>query len=265
VGATPLDRARLGFDATPDYFAGKSGKRSQENMLQFYAGWVPKLRFIVLLRSPTDRVRSYFNHFCGSAYLEGKRGAGADAYIIKQQQLSAEERAARATCGDFETWVQHGMRKVQDSGCAQASGAVGDAQKALCDSIYVSSLEMWLKSFAPSQFLLVPFSGFIQDPRPALIAVGKHTGLISPIRQTEITGTMTEAAHSNVASEHSGHTRRLGSRSTKSKMPESLKHSLDTFFLPHNKKLQTLVVDNLEIALAYRDRQALQGDPNALF
>ena len=50
----------LGFDATPNYLLSKTGAEVMQNM---YGQYSKSLKFLVILRDPTDRLLSYFNHF----------------------------------------------------------------------------------------------------------------------------------------------------------------------------------------------------------
>jgi hypothetical protein len=208
----------VGIDATPAYFP----LRTIPLKLRKFLGrsWGQNARFAIILRAPEDRMLSFYNHFCNN---HGKcKSATVHEWALKGVALHR----------------QGGVK------CAQIPDIL-QAAHVICGSMYAKNLKPWLSAFSPSQFLIIPFSKYVTDPRPALTAIGSHAGILTKHIEDKIAASEGTAQNMNEAKLHN----RGGVKAT---MSPELKAELAAFFRPYNLGLQTLV-QTKGVPVAYND------------
>jgi hypothetical protein len=204
-------KASVGFDRTPNYFPDYY---AAERMKALYGRHGEQLRFIVVFRDPSDRVRSYFTHF--------------------QPVLN------------INSWVRFGLAKVkQVGGCDNVllpdESLYGKgAAIAICASTYVVHLQRWMDVFQANQFLSIPFTKYLDQPGKVLAAVGAHTGLASKHRQQQIIDEVKDPYHENTRATKLAN----AAKGFNDKMAADVKADLDKFFAPYNDKLLELVASS---------------------
>jgi hypothetical protein len=220
----------IGIDATPAYFP--TYKMAWDIKFFFGRSWAKHARFALILRPPEDRMLSFYNHFCGR----------------KIGNITAMGRVKIAAgCKDmtFRDWALEGVALHKRGGMhcrtSHARSTSTASADAICASMYADKLAPWLEAFSPSQFLLVPFSKYTTDPRPALKAIGSQLGILTKQIEEKIDTSAGEAEHDNAAR-----------KKDKSIMSPRLKAELAAFFRPYNLDLQALV-QKKQVPVAYDD------------
>jgi hypothetical protein len=235
---TSIDSGSLGIgiDATPSYF--RLHKIPLGIRMFLGRKWAKHARFALILRPPEDRLLSFYNHFCSQSKLQQV-----------EESIPSEFTKWAAECGmSFRSWALMGVVSHKQGGmdCRRAhAGYRHAAADVICASMYADNLKPWLAAFSPSQFLLVPFSKYTTDPRPALKAIGSQLGILNMQIEDKIETSEREAKHDNSANKHTKHT-------LKATMSPELKAELAAFFRPHNLELQALV-RRKKVPVAYDD------------
>jgi hypothetical protein len=117
-----------------------------------------KLRFVVILRDPAARVKSWFGHF--QAFDKYK----SDGYIDADSNITSYD--------EFLRDQMDGLEAGDASGCTDIR--YPKKYRAVCQSVYITWLKAWIHHFHPRQFLILSFSDFIRDPQPSLLAIANH-------------------------------------------------------------------------------------------
>jgi hypothetical protein len=145
-----------GMDATT-FFASATVAAKIERVYGPRQKW--KARFVIMLRDPAARVKSWFGHF--QAFDKYK----ADGYIDADNNITSY--------GEFLRDQMDGLEAGDASGCTEVSG-IPKKYNAICGSVYITWLKEWVRHFHPQQFLILSFSDFIHDPRPSILAIADH-------------------------------------------------------------------------------------------
>jgi hypothetical protein len=150
--------AQLGaIDSTPIYL--RSAFAASQIRGMYPADVLPRLRFLVCLRHPSQRFRSWFDHKGVRLHME------VNAFV----QLALEKTHecarlkgidARSTAALFES-------------CGHPQGA-GDSLSA---GWYAPQLQLYLRLFDPSQLAIISFGGYIREPVAVLEQLGGFLGL----------------------------------------------------------------------------------------
>ena len=156
-------------DATPAYLRKPI---VVERLVDTYQGQIAKLKFVVLLRDPTDRLYAYWDTFV-------LKGTGVD---------------------NFDRWVKVTMAKVAE--CQQKHGGAlwpppdtgacdTDTIEGVAAGLYAPQLSYWVgagsrSKFAPSQFLLTTLDAYERETaavlRDVAAFIGAPNGLVGTPR-----------------------------------------------------------------------------------
>jgi hypothetical protein len=200
----------VALDVTPNYMS-KLGLPLQ--MHEMYGAKSGHIRFVMILRDPGDRTRSYFNHF-----------------------RPGTERS-------FKEWARAGIRKLSEDPGVCLSGKYGPltSVRVLCMSIYVHQIKAWMDEFSAAQILIVPFSEYTDNPRPALRAIAQHLGLLTKKAALKIR-TIRNSEHKNSASDVAHLQSNRGAVDVS--MDDALRKELGAFFRPFNERLEELIAEH---------------------
>ena len=165
-------------------------------------GEARKLVFAMMLRNPTDRLFSNFFHKKKCCLGEMTYYEWIDGQIA-EAQACAREHPGRPL------WPHCGGE---------------DDLKGLTTGLYAQQLRHWLRYFAPEQFLLIPFGGFLTNPARAVEALAHRAGI--PFSGNWKPGDMK---------------RKNAKTPGDQTMPEDLRARADAFYAPHNADLRALI------------------------
>jgi hypothetical protein len=198
----------VGLDSTPNYLS--FCPLAPARLAKFFSNTHKKLiRFVVILRHPTARLLSAYNHF-----------------HPKQP---------------FEEWAREGLKQLRETNMRCEDLKSFDATKSatgpICGGVYVNALRLWGAEFLPSQFLLVPFSSFVTDPRPTLKAVIAQLAYAGK-PEDHVLSTIDKIVHTE--QKNGGH-----KHGKKVKMSMSIKKELDSYYKPHTEDLKVYVERHL--------------------
>ena len=167
-----------------------------------------ELRFIAILRDPIERAVSFFEHFQPS--------------------------------DDINEWVNSGLAQLNSSRACDSmvlSKSTRRAEEAICAGAYVVHLRRWTAESAglkPSQFLLLSFSKYIEEPGLTMAAIAGHVGVANSAEQQQIAGEVTAAAKTNTAESHQA----SAPAGTNFELNAETRAALDTLFRPYTQELQ---------------------------
>jgi hypothetical protein len=199
-------RNSVAIDSTPNYLPSMV---APDNIHTMYGEFGSALRFVVILRRPSERILSYFNHFHPAKNFE--KWASTGLYALKKGIVTCDK----------------GAKSVY-----RLTGKRFDAVRVFCASMYAAHLKRWVERFSGDQILLMPFSGYTSDPRPALSAIASFLDLDTHHIRKRIAA-QKQASHTNAAQSHG--------RSTKATMPDELEVAIDEYFLPFDADLLAFV------------------------
>jgi hypothetical protein len=203
------ERDFVGVDGTPNYLS--FAKDAPRLMRHMYGEEFKKLlRFVAILRNPTARLLSDFNHFQPTTNFTSWALGGLQT--LRQ--------------GDAAAICQTDIAQIHNTKTSIPS---------ICAGLYVLALHRWKRQFLSSQFLLIPFSTFVKDPRPALLAIAKHMGRLTGDMRKVISD-VRAPPHKNRAAYHSKQ-----DGPSPSVLSDSVREELDAFFRPFTLELVTHV------------------------
>ncbi len=139
---------RVCFDATPQYIA------HPQVPSRIYAQY-PQMKFIVLLRNPTDRAYSHYMHEC-------RRG--------KDMELRTFEEALAFL---YELEQEPPVQLDQIGGEIQSQYIFGHYLNYLTRGKYIDQLERWFQLFPREQFLFVQSEYFFTHTREAMMEISR--------------------------------------------------------------------------------------------
>lgn len=242
----PRGQAMYAMDATPEYMR-YPGTAKRVHLA--YAGHTRALRIITIVRSPTERVRSWYDHL---GTLGGRARATLDHWVeamVRRMRECAAKHGVDAK--GSELWA---------SPCRELGPGYGDA---LSGGLYAPQLAEWLRWFPANQIALVTFGGYVQQtdkviadiaqfvrgghvggeygPAPRIVnrrlqqRLGAHVPRESDIRSGRANATAAaparrraiEAAHANKKRHHT-----LGAHA---------RATLEDFYRPHNAAFVALL------------------------
>eukprot|EP00469_Lotharella_globosa_P013722 CAMPEP_0167773150 /NCGR_PEP_ID=MMETSP0111_2-20121227/1258_1 /TAXON_ID=91324 /ORGANISM="Lotharella globosa, Strain CCCM811" /LENGTH=302 /DNA_ID=CAMNT_0007662751 /DNA_START=138 /DNA_END=1046 /DNA_ORIENTATION=+ len=155
---------QLRIDATPGYLSRTWTAQSIKDVYRHYGQDLSELRFIVMLRDPTQRVISAYEHFVTRGRwptrftLEDALQRGMDEYTDWEQSSSPGELYSIPV----ELFEDHG--------------------ELLGRGLYEHSIRPWFKQFAPSQFKILSLKQFLQDTPGVIADIHEFLGL-TPLHQ----------------------------------------------------------------------------------
>jgi hypothetical protein len=125
---------------------------SPERIVSFYNSVLSKLKFIVILRDPSERTESYFYHARRDGFLE--------------LPLPLDPIGSNIANISYKEWVYLSMRQVHD--CRRSKRLTSKksvwpqcGHGGLTGGMYAAQLRHWLKAgFSPSQIAVISFSQF---------------------------------------------------------------------------------------------------------
>jgi hypothetical protein len=205
-------KARYGMDATPGYL--RRPQVAARVHSSYPASIWSSLRFIVLLRNPTDCVRSWYDHLGQKEHIK-----------MTFDEWVRGSLSALAACGAHEG-ISLDSDLIWDSRCRDAGRPFHDV---LTGGMYAPQIAKWLEYFAASQIAVTFTKGLLNESDKVLSDLSVF-----------ITGTKPERVQSgrhargkgNTAESHGG---------AKSVFSTELRAELDSFFRPHIDSLVNLL------------------------
>lgn len=158
VGSTPV---LFAMDATPNYMKHKlAATRARASYVQAHAA--KQVRIIALLRSPTERVRSWYDHI-GKEFAHAKLGLN----VWVRESL----RRMRSCAAQHNLSVSSG--ELWGSKCNNLGHSFGDA---LVGGMYAPQLAAWLRAFSARQLAVVTLSGYLRQTDRVLADLAHFIG-----------------------------------------------------------------------------------------
>jgi hypothetical protein len=212
-----------GMDATPNYLGAFLAPRSIWGM--YPPDVRPRVRFIALLRHPSVRFRSWFDHF-GPKVSD----LGIDQFV----RLALRKTLACANSLKIDVT---NSRALFNSACRSLGSPVGQS---LVGGLYAAQLANYLRHFASSQFAIISSGGYARQPLDVIEGLGTFLGLqVSPAPL----GTRRQNAGRK---KHMPHARVL--------------QLLDTFYEPSIPELGVLLDEHSKRGMAVLPRGVLYAD-----
>jgi hypothetical protein len=218
-------RAQMGIDATP-YFPVED--LAPAKLQTFYGRFSDKIKLIVILRDPVDRLRSWFAHM-GDESGETTFDNFARDLLAFFKKYTDEKNGNYTVLELCEQWSTGKPYHI--------------ALPAVCGGLYGQRFEKWTNTFSPDQLLVVRFSAYVEQPSTVLIAIAQHLGLLTPERQKELEK-VNVASHNNTAA--AWHP--MKPKGFDSTMSNEVRALLQDFYEPRNVELRE-----------YLRRMVLQG------
>lgn len=238
-----LGTSLFAIDATPDYLKViGSAERARETYLSARAS--AAVRIVVVLRNPTDRARSWFDH-------QGRHFHHSKLDVSTWARESLRRMAACAQRHQLPL----GSGRLWGSACNTLGGEFGDA---LIGGLYAPQLGAWVRAFGPRQVAIVTFGGYLTQTARVLsdlahffgrpLRLGTRKGGGSPKRGLHASRRSARADNATLAPTRpaaDAHPRRAlltaahhnvqsGSASTLGKRERA---ALDGFYRPHVREL----------------------------
>ena len=224
-----LPEARAGalraIDATPAYssnpFAAAAIKEA------YPAAAAAELRFLQIVRNPTDRFLSYYCRMVSGSRDWSWLAEAAEAIGLPPTDTSAlPELAARAIAAVTKCEAEgSGLRQMTE--CAGWRG--NNLFKVLADGLYLEQARSWSASFPLEQMLLTTTDVLKNHPAEVMRAAFRFAGMRTSGlgRQMSWEG----ASHESVRTNSDGH------KCGRSTLDAGAVAALDAFFAPHNRAL----------------------------
>jgi len=187
---------QFSIDATPAYLRKPIVAERLPQIIP--GGMQPKLRFLLMLRDPADRLYAYW-----------------DAFVM-----------AGAGVNNFDNWVATVMPKV--SACQKRNGEQlwpppdncdADTIEGVAAGLYAYQLIYWLHQFDPKQFFVTTLSAYEKDTSRVLRDAAAFIGA-----NTELSGSVRTAGETTVVKVMGG-------------MSVSARKQLGSFYHSHNAQL----------------------------
>lgn len=244
-----LSPALLAIDATPRYIRIPG---AAERAVTAYAelGARQRVRIIAVFRSPTERARSWFDHF---GHANGSR-ARTHVDTWAHEVLGRMRRCARAQ------GIALTSGRLWSSSCFDLGrGSHGVKYRdALAGGMYALQLEAWLRAFSPAQIAITTFNAYVSNPRRVLVDLARFAGHAVPRGPPEhnaserhgLAETSEVLAGARRLDERAARLRQLsaaapaaahlGARPA-STLGEDARQALDSFYRPHMRELVELL------------------------
>ena len=148
--------AYVAIDATPAYLRKPIVADRLVEVLPRNA--VPKLRFVVILRDPVDRLYAYWDAFVLS-------GVGVNRFEAWADKTMENVLACQKRVGSNELWPP------PDTGVCDE-----DTVEGVAAGLYAYQLIYWLHRFDPKQFLVTTIDAYERDPQRVVRDVAGHVG-----------------------------------------------------------------------------------------
>lgn len=148
------------MDATPEYLR-VPGIAARVHAT--YIGHTRALRIILIVRNPTDRLRSWFDHI-GSTFFHTARMT-LDHFvesILKKMKSCASKN-----------YLTTSSEKLWASECRELGPPFSDA---LAGGMYAPQLQEWLRWFPANQIALVSFAGYVKRADKVLHDIAAFLG-----------------------------------------------------------------------------------------
>lgn len=171
-----LSEHALAAEGTPNYLMSQDVPR---RVWEHHEGHRDRLRFIVLLRDPTERAYSEYSMFRTWGWekepnvtLGLLKKAGTLSFCTNGLVLGDREE-------EFDSLDEKKLRMLYDK-CFD-----GKATKYFENGLYYIGLKVWMSYFHPSQFLVMTFDEVTKgDPEQLLRRVAQFAGLATPDRRS---------------------------------------------------------------------------------
>jgi hypothetical protein len=208
------DNSQLrGMDSTPNYLGAISVPELMQSM--YPPDVRPQVRFIALLRHPSSRFRSWFDHFGPS-----RTNLGINQFV----RLALRKTIACARSRGIDVTSS---RALFNSKCRSLGPPVGQS---LTGGLYAAQLMSFLHRFDPSQFAVISSGGYARQPLDVIQGLSTFLGL--QLRPTPV-----EARRQN------------GGRRKHMPHPRALQ-LLDTFYEPSIPELGVLLDEHSKRGMA---------------
>ena len=162
---------------------------------------VPKLRFVVILRDPVDRLYAYWDAFVLS-------GVGVNRFEAWADKTMENVLACQKRVGSNELWPP------PDTGVCDE-----DTVEGVAAGLYAYQLIYWLHRFDPKQFLVTTIDAYERDPQRVVRDVAGHVGA-----STTLAGAVRAASDPTAVKVMGG-------------MTADARRKLGRFYQPHNAQL----------------------------
>ena len=120
---------------------------------------MPKLRFVVILRDPVDRLYAFWDAFVLS-------GVGVNRFEAWADKTMENVLACQKRVGSNELWPP------PDTGVCDE-----DTVEGVAAGLYAYQLIYWLHRFDPKQFLVTTIDAYERDPQRVVRDVAGHVGV----------------------------------------------------------------------------------------
>lgn len=231
----------VAIDSTPRYLRFPA---VAERIRNSYAPHLrPQLRFIMILRDPAERLRSWYDHFGTKKEraIGSRTGLEPNEVLNKwvRMALSAQEECARVHSVDVTSGA------LWKSKCR----TLGKFEDALSAGLYAPQLQNFLDHFKARQAAVISFGGYVKRPRHVLVQLGSFLGLTLDIKRRQLLGEgeAHEFASANRTSELAVGRRALLEAShsnarAKRTLSPGTRARLDAFYRPHIRELGELLL-----------------------
>jgi hypothetical protein len=217
------------IDATPSYIR-KVPDVPRRIRAMYHADVIPSLRFIAILRNPTQRFRSWFDHF-------GVRKAEElDMGINRFAALSLRKTIACARDNAIDVKNSEALFN-SDCGSAHPAGA------GLSSGLYAAQLQHYLQRFDSSQFAIISFGGFVRQPVDVLAGLGTFLGLQPNLVRLKASS--------------------RGSQRERHELNPRIRGMLDAFFEPSIPALSALLAEHLRRGMTILPRGIIDAHDHA--
>ncbi|KAG8462753.1 hypothetical protein KFE25_004729 [Diacronema lutheri] len=210
-----------GVDATPNYLL--EAHFVAEQMAAFFAAHIRSVRLLIVLRDPTERFASFFNHF---VHTQLETGNGYS------------QASARARTPQIDEYARHSLERVRLclgwKGITETSPRLyelcGNIAPALKGGLYAQQLVTFLRFFPPDQMMLTTSRSYVRDTTRAMADVADFLGTgLKPASR----GARLDASRQNTATSRGV--------AEKQRLSPVLSAELDAFYAPHTLQLLALL------------------------
>jgi hypothetical protein len=199
------NRTVYAIDYTPAYVRYR---HVPQRIDEVYGPWSKRLKFIVIVRSPVNRIKSWYFHIAIKFYK-------GDNQLDTLNKWVPHVLEAAHKCASHHGHPMHTSR-FWGLPCSEAS------VDALFGGLYGPQLDHYFKYFDPSQFLLISLSGYVKAPAEVRADMaehifGKHHPGSQLSREEQRSGMLSQNRHSADES-----------------LSDKSRGKLDEFYRPHN-------------------------------
>jgi hypothetical protein len=226
------------MDSTPNYLMAPS---ASEDMWRMYPARLrSQMRFLVVLRDPTVRFKSFFGHFVAGTE------PGLDVNRFAHRTISTTLECAQRERVDANNSVALHASKCR----------IGNP---LCGGLYAAQLARWLAYYESSQFAIVSFRAYVTQTDAVFRQIGSFLGLEARTAATLGARERTEGDAPQAVPSIRAHGREAMKASWINSQPQhaldpDARQALDMFYEPSIRDLGALLREHTNKGMAVLPR-----------